>query len=158
MVGTAMIANFPFPVIGVGAVVWKDDKVLLVKRGNPPRKGSWTLPGGKQQIGETIHQAVIREIREETGIEMTVIDVAAVVDLMDRDEQDRVVYHYTVIDVVAEWLSGEAVAGDDAAAVRWAGQDDFSALGLTEDAVRVIAVAAEKRYPDQTKLRSIALK
>ncbi len=132
------------PVVGVGAVVWKDGKVLLIRRGKPPRQGSWSLPGGRQDLGETIHQAVEREIREETAVAVRILDLAAVVDLIHRDETG-IRYHYTVIDLVAEWLNGEARAGDDAEAVAWVSPEDFDAYGVTDAVRRVVAAAAEKR-------------
>ncbi len=131
------------PVVGVGAVVWKDGKVLLVRRGKPPRQGSWSLPGGRQDLAETVYQAVEREIREETGVTIRILDVAAVVDLIDHDEAG-IRFHYTVIDVVAEWVAGEAQAGDDAEAVAWVPPEAFDAYGLTDAVRQVVAAAAEK--------------
>jgi len=133
------------PVIGVGAVVWMGDAVLLVRRANPPRQGCWTLPGGKQRLGETVFEAVEREVTEETAVNIRILDIAAVVDLIDRDD-DTIRYHYTVIDVVAEWIGGEAVAGDDAAAVAWALPAQFDDYQLTDAVLQVIDAAAEKRH------------
>lgn len=133
------------PVAAVGAVVWKDDRLLLIRRGHPPRQGAWSLPGGRQQLGETVYEAVAREIREETGVEIRIIDVAAVVDLIDRAPDGRVAHHYTVVDVTAEWAGGEAVAGDDATEVAWARLADLAGYDLTSKMHEVIAVAAAKR-------------
>jgi len=133
------------PVVGVGAVVWRGEDVLLVRRANPPRPGSWTLPGGAQHVGETVAEAVHREIREETGVEIEIFDVVAVVDLIDRDDAGAVRFHYTVVDLLAEWRHGEATAGDDADAVAWVGTDDLDAFGVSPQAKRVIATAAGMR-------------
>lgn len=133
------------PVVGVGAVVWKDDRVLLARRGHPPRQGSWTLPGGAQDVGETVAETAAREIREETGLDIDIVDVVAVVDLIERDEDGRVAYHYTVIDVLAEWRAGEAVAADDAEAVAWVHPDDLGDYHLSGDALRVIGLAVDRR-------------
>jgi mutator protein MutT len=134
--------NFPDrPVVGVGAVVFKGDQVLLVRRAHPPRQGSWSLPGGKQELGETVAQAVLREVREETGITIRILGLAAVVDLIDA-EAGTIRSHYTVIDLLAEWVEGEAVAGDDAAEVAWAGPDDWAHYALTPQVQQVIAQAA----------------
>lgn len=137
------------PVAGVGAVVWKGGAVLLVKRANPPRAGSWSLPGGKQHAGETVDEAASREVREETGVEIDIIGVAAVVDLMDRDADGHLLYHFLVVDMVAEWAGGDAVAGDDAAAVLWADPRQFAELNLTADVLRVIDAARAKRHLEQ---------
>lgn len=128
------------PVVGVGAVVWKDGRILLIKRGRPPRLGSWSLPGGRQELGETVYQTARREIREETGVDIRILDIAGVVDLIDRVGED-IRFHYTVIDVVALWLSGEAVAGDDAAAVVWVAPERLSDYGVTEAVSRIVATA-----------------
>ncbi len=133
------------PVAAVGAVVWKENRVLLIRRGKAPRKGFWSLPGGRQQWGETVYEAVAREIREETNVVIRIIDVAAVVDLIHRDDAGAIEHHFTVIDVVAEWVSGDAVAGDDAAEVAWAAPDELDGYGLTPKMHDVIAIAAEKR-------------
>ena len=135
------------PIAGVGAVVWKKDRVLLARRGHPPKAGSWSLPGGKQKLGETVQEAILREIDEEAGIEIRIVDIAAVVDLMERDAEGRVLYHYTVVDLVAEWVAGEIRAGDDAAEVAWAHPDDFDSFALSGDVRRVIALADSKRQP-----------
>jgi ADP-ribose pyrophosphatase YjhB (NUDIX family) len=133
------------PIVGVGAVVWKGDRVLLARRGHPPRQGSWTLPGGAQDVGETVAETARREIREETGLEIDIVDVVAVVDLIERDAAGKVAYHYTVIDMLAEWRSGEAVAADDAEAVAWVHPDELDAYHLSGDALRVIGLASDKR-------------
>jgi len=134
----------PWPVVAVGAVVWKDDRLLLVKRAFPPRQGQWSLPGGRQAAGETVDQAVQREIREEAGIEITLLGVAVVVDLIDRD-QHEIRTHYTVIDMLAEWRSGDAVAGDDALAVLWVSLAELAELDLPVVQRQVIDEAALKR-------------
>jgi ADP-ribose pyrophosphatase YjhB (NUDIX family) len=134
----------PWPVVAVGAIVWKEDRLLLIRLAHPPRQGEWSIPGGRQEAGETVHQAVLREIREEAGIEIEIIDIAAVVDLIERDG-DRISHHYTVIDMLAEWSSGMARAGDDAAEVGWFREGDLAGLELPEMQLRVIADAARKR-------------
>jgi ADP-ribose pyrophosphatase YjhB (NUDIX family) len=139
-----MHTSFSGPVVAVGAVVWKGDRFLLIRRGKPPRQGSWTLPGGRQELGETVSQAAKREILEETGLTIHIVDLVTVVDLMDRDGP-LIRHHYTVIDVVAEWVAGEAVAGDDAAAVHWADPADLDDFCLTDAVRRVVALAVDKR-------------
>jgi ADP-ribose pyrophosphatase YjhB (NUDIX family) len=117
--------------------------VLLIRRGRAPRLGHWSIPGGRQQAGETIHEAIIREIREETAIEITILDIAAVVDLIDRQD-DKIAYHYTVIDMLAQWRSGEVRAGDDALDADWFNLDEIAGLGLPDLQLKVIRDSAAK--------------
>lgn len=134
----------PRPLVGVGAMVWKGDHFLLIRRGHPPRQGSWTLPGGRQELGESVEQAAVRETLEETGVEIRVLDLLAVVDLIDDADADPR-YHYTVIDLEAEWLAGEPVAGDDADAVLWADPGRIDDYRLSAAMLRVVALGVEKR-------------
>ena len=134
----------PWPVVAVGAIVWKADRFLLIRRGQPPRQGGWSIPGGRQEAGETVYDAVHREIREEAGIEIDIVGVAAVVDLIDREEDD-IKHHYTVIDMLAEWRSGEARAGDDAMDVAWVRLDEIGQYDLPELQIQVITDASEQR-------------
>ncbi len=141
-----MTSTYPsHPMIGVGAVVWRGDQVLLVQRGKPPRQGTWSLPGGRQEWGETVAETARREVFEETGLEIEVRDVVAVVDLIERDETGQVNMHYTLIDLLAEWRSGEAQAGDDATAVAWVTLDDLGHYALWSETQRIIHLAAERR-------------
>ncbi|MFI4987704.1 MAG: NUDIX hydrolase [Alphaproteobacteria bacterium] len=133
------------PFVGVGALVFRGEEVLLVKRGTPPRLGQWSIPGGIQQLGESVAEAALREVREEAGIAVEIKEVIAVVDAITRDAEGRVRYHYTLIDVLAEWQAGEAVAGDDAAAVAWVPLDGLETYGLWQETLRVIGLAAARR-------------
>jgi 8-oxo-dGTP diphosphatase len=126
------------PLVGLGAVVWKDGRVLMVQRGNPPRAGIWSLPGGAQQLGETVPAGIRREIAEETGVEIELLGLLEVIDSVQRDSDGRILYHYTIIDYVARWTGGEAVAGDDAAAVAWVDPADLHRMDLWDETVRVI--------------------
>jgi 8-oxo-dGTP diphosphatase len=134
------------PLVGAAAIVLKqNDSVLLVRRANPPRQGEWSLPGGLQKLGETAVEAACREVREETGLNVRVLDVADIVDLIEWDEpHTRVRYHYTLIDFVACWLGGEPVPGSDAAEVVWAGCAALEPYRLWSETRRVIEVAREK--------------
>lgn len=141
-----MTREYPqHPVIGVGTVVWDGDRVLLVRRGRPPRQGQWSLPGGAQQLGETVAEAARREIREETGLEVELGEIVATVDLIERDDRGRVRYHYTLIDFTAEAASSALVPGDDAADARWFTLDQLPALGLWSETLRIIGLARERR-------------
>lgn len=138
------------PVVGVGAVVWRGDEILLVRRGRPPAQGSWTLPGGKQHLGETVAEAAAREVREEAGIEIAVGEVVGVADLIHRAPGGGISHHYTVVDVTAEWVAGEAVAGDDADAVAWVRPEGLDSFGVLPDVKRMVA-AAKARRPGKKK-------
>ena len=133
------------PVVGVGAVVWRDGRVLLIRRGKPPRAGQWSLPGGAQELGETVLEAARREVREETGLELACVELLTVVDSITRDERGAVRWHYTLVDVVAEAAAGEPRPGSDAAEVGWFTPDELDGLGLWAETLRVIRLAAGRR-------------
>jgi 8-oxo-dGTP diphosphatase len=119
--------------------------VLLVRRGRPPRLGQWSLPGGGQQLGETVAEAACREVQEEAGVAIDLGPIVATIDLIERDPQGRVRYHYTLIDFTAE-ATGEALTpGDDAADARWFALEELEALGLWSETVRVIHLARGQR-------------
>jgi ADP-ribose pyrophosphatase YjhB (NUDIX family) len=129
------------PVVGIGVVVLRADAVLLVRRGNPPDAGSWSLPGGGQELGETAEDAARRELAEETGLSVATLHLAANVDSIHRDADGRVRFHYTIIDFCAAYAGGEPAAGGDVTAVAWAGLDALEAFSLWSEAHRVIALA-----------------
>ena len=141
------------PWIGIGVVAFDGtgrdrgaERVLLVRRGKPPREGSWSLPGGAQELGEQAEAAARRELQEETGIEVGPLELAAVFDSISRDDEGGVRWHYTIIDYCGRWTAGEARPGDDVAAVAWAAPEDLPAYDLTPDALRVIAEARERLF------------
>ncbi len=131
------------PYVGVGVVVLRGDEVLLVQRGKPPKAGDWSIPGGAQNLGETVAEAALREVREETSLEVRLGERLGVVDSIQRDEAGRVVFHYTLVDFAAHWMAGEAVAGDDAADVAWVRIDELHRHDLWDETVRIIRLAAD---------------
>jgi ADP-ribose pyrophosphatase YjhB (NUDIX family) len=133
------------PVVGVGVVVWREDRFLLVRRGKAPNKGQWSLPGGAQHLGETVFDAAHREIMEEAALDVEIVGLVDVVDGIKTDNQGRVQFHYTLVDLVAESKHGEAVAGDDAAAVGWYRLADLADLGLWSETERIIRESVHKR-------------
>lgn len=132
------------PLIGVGVVVFKDDRVLLIRRGKAPRQGAWSLPGGRQKLGETVRAAALREVREETALDVELMGMLDVVDSLTRDDQGELTHHYTLIDFLAVWRGGEAKAGSDAAAVTWADPGDLAPFELWDETLRVIALGRER--------------
>ncbi len=133
------------PLVGVGVVVWRGEQVLLVKRGRPPRKGEWGLPGGGQELGETVRETAVREVLEETGLTVRADHVITVVDSVSRDAEGRVEYHYTLVEIAAEHVGGKARAADDVDAVRWADLEDVNHFVSWEETRRVIREAARQR-------------
>jgi 8-oxo-dGTP diphosphatase len=135
--------EFPrLPLVGVGAVVIREGRALLIRRGKPPRLDEWSLPGGLQRLGETVFEASRREVMEETGIVIRPLAVIDVVDLIERDPPTgRIRYHYTLIDVAAAWIEGEAAAAGDAAEVMWADLAGVQRLVGWSETVRIITRA-----------------
>lgn len=125
------------PVPAVGVVCLKDDQVLLIRRGTPPRMGEWSLPGGRIEPGEPVQQAALRELREETGVEADLVGLIDVVDGIFA-EAGR---HYVLIDYAAVWRSGEVVAGDDAAEARFFAFDEALRRVAWEETRRIIRAA-----------------
>ena len=129
------------PLVGVGAVIVQDGRVLLVQRGHEPLKGHWSLPGGLVRVGEPLEAAVAREVREETGLEVKPVQLIELLDRIHRDEKDHVRYHYVIADYLCQVLDGVLQAASDAAAVRWVERAEWnshSALVLDPVTVRVI--------------------
>ena len=129
------------PIVGIGVVALRPGEVLLVRRGKAPNIGSWSLPGGAQEIGETAEEAARRELLEETGITVGPLHLAANVDSITRDPDGRVRYQYTILDFAARWESGDAIGGSDVSEARWVKFEDTAAYKLWSEAYRVIAIA-----------------
>jgi 8-oxo-dGTP diphosphatase len=137
------------PIVSVGAVVIDGDRVLLVKRGQEPLKGAWSLPGGVVEIGETLHAALIREVREETGLDVEIGAVAEVLDRISRDAGGRVEYHYVIVDYVCRIAGGSLACASDAEDARWVSRGDLAQYNLTATAAAVVQRAFEMRRGDK---------
>ena len=126
------------PLIGVGAVIVKDGRALLIKRGQPPLLGPWSLPGGVLECGESLREAAIREAREETGLTVEVGEMLGVYERVIRSDDGRVRYHYVLIDFLCRPVVGELKASSDAAEAGWFTRDELPALELAYDANDVV--------------------
>jgi len=131
------------PLVGVGGVVIRDGRTLLVRRGSAPLEGEWSVPGGMLELGETIVEGVQRELLEETAIEVRVLDLIEVFERVTRDEAGKLKYHFVILDYLCEAVRGEAQAGSDVTAVAWARESELSKYSLTPTATRVIQKAFE---------------
>jgi 8-oxo-dGTP diphosphatase len=132
------------PVVGVGGVVIRDGRALLIKRGSAPLKNQWSIPGGTLELGESIQEGVRRELLEETGIEVRVGELIEVFDRIFRDEAGKIQYHFVIVDYLCEAISGEAKAASDVTDVAWVNEADLWNYKLTEAATRVIRKAFAK--------------
>jgi 8-oxo-dGTP diphosphatase len=133
--------------VGVGAVVLDGDLVLLVKRGGATLPGKWSIPGGLVELGETTREAVCREVAEECGIDIELVDVCGVLDRVVRDGDGRVRYHWVLVDYLAVARGGTLCAGDDAADARWVPIDEVERYDTTDGLMDMIkrAVALKER-------------
>ncbi|MFA5309887.1 MAG: NUDIX hydrolase [Dehalococcoidales bacterium] len=119
------------PMAGVGAVVFRGERILLIKRGKEPSKGQWSIPGGVIELGESVSQAVKREVMEECSIHIEIERVLDAVDNIVKDPDGKIRYHYVIIDLLTRYASGELQAGDDAAECGWFMPGEAAGLDLT---------------------------
>ena len=134
------------PIAGVGVVVFRNEEVLLVKRKKAPYKGQWSIPGGKQRLGETVTQAARRELMEETGVEVNELTLIDVIDIMVPDKEGKILYHYIVADYRAHWLSGECSARDDALDVQWFNLNKLGSISLLGKTRKIILYFYSSTY------------
>jgi len=136
--------EFPeLPLVGVGAIIIEGDRVLLVRRAHPPIQGQWSIPGGVLEVGEMVREAAVREAREETGLIVEPGELLGVYDRILRDPEERVQYHYVLIDFLCRPVGGELLAASDAAEVRWFRREELLDLRLAEDTLEVIGKGFE---------------
>lgn len=130
------------PQVAVGAIVFKDDCVLLVKRKNHPAKNMWAIPGGRVKTGEKLQEAAEREIFEETGIRIKAGEPAFVFDVIDQDDAHQIRFHYVIIDLDAQYLSGSPEASDDAEEAGWISRDQIRTLNVNPKTKKLL----EEKY------------
>ena len=124
--------------MGVGAVVFHDGAVLLVQRRNPPCADEWAIPGGKVRLGETLQQAAEREILEESGIQIKAGEPVYAFDLIESDTSGKVRWHYAIIDLQAEYISGDIQAADDASAAAWFKPEDLAGVAVNSTTLKLL--------------------
>jgi len=140
------------PIVGVGGVVIEDGRVLLIRRGTEPLLGQWSIPGGTLELGETLMEGTARELKEETGLEVTVLDMIEVFERINfgrgadetwtsLEEKQRPRFHFVIVDYLCERISGTAAAGGDVTDVAWAKESELDRYRLTPTATRVIRKA-----------------
>jgi 8-oxo-dGTP diphosphatase len=126
------------PVLGVGALIFNRDKILLVERGKEPLKGYWSLPGGVLEIGETLEQGIVREVREETGLDVKPLEVLEIFERIIRDAYGAPEYHYVLIDYICRVTGGSLRAADDASRAAWVPRRLLSTYQITTGTLPVI--------------------
>jgi len=131
----------PAPLVGVAGVVMEGKRILLIRRGKSPGKGQWNLPGGLVEVGESLKEAVAREVEEETGLKVSVGDLVAVGDRIIRDAEGRVAYHYVLLDYLCRVEGGTLAPGTDASDARWVTADQLRKVPLSKPVRRIIEKA-----------------
>jgi 8-oxo-dGTP diphosphatase len=132
------------PLVGVGAVILRGEEVLLVRRGQEPAQGDWSLPGGLVELGETLTAAIHRELAEETGLRVRILGIAAVLERLFPDAAGKIAYHYVLIDYLCEYLEGELKPGSDITAARFVALADLDRFELPQFTLKVIRRAWEQ--------------
>ncbi|MGB7102714.1 MAG: NUDIX hydrolase [Xanthobacteraceae bacterium] len=131
------------PYLAVSAAIFRDGRVLIVRRAQPPANGLYTLPGGVVEIGETLIEAVSREVREETGLEIEPHGLAGYRQVIARDDTGRIERHFVILPFAARWLAGEILLNDELAEGHWLAPTELSALKTTEGLADIVAAAGE---------------
>ncbi len=132
------------PYLAVSAAIFRDDRVLIVRRARPPAQGIYTLPGGGVELGETLEEAVVREVREETALEVRPIALAGYRQAIARDAKGGVERHFVILPFAARWISGEVSLNEELAEAHWLLPDGLDGLTTTEGLAQIVVAAAER--------------
>lgn len=141
------------PIVGVGGIILDGDRVLLVRRAVEPLLGQWSIPGGAVEVGEELQDALRRELREETGLEVEIREVVEVLDRIQRAPDGRVQYHYVLIDYLCRPAGGKLCAGSDVSEAAWASRRELAAYGLSAKTLSVIKQAFRKDKRQSAKVK-----
>ena len=132
------------PYLAVSAAIFRDGRVLIVRRARPPAKGLYTLPGGVVELGETLTEAVIREVREETALTIEPVALAGYSEALVRDGAGRVERHFVILPFAARWVAGEVALNEELAEARWLLPAEISGLATTEGLADILATAGDR--------------
>jgi ADP-ribose pyrophosphatase YjhB (NUDIX family) len=132
------------PFLAVSAAIFRDGKVLIVRRARPPAHGLYTLPGGGVELGETLEEAVIREIREETSLEIEPVELVGFRQAIAHDAAGRVERHFVILPFLARWIGGEVALNEELAEAHWLAPAALSGLATTEGLAGIVAAASER--------------
>jgi ADP-ribose pyrophosphatase YjhB (NUDIX family) len=130
--------------LAVSAAIFRNGRVLIVRRARPPADGLYTLPGGGVELGETLEQAVVREVREETALEIEPIALAGYRQAIARDGEGRIERHFVILPFAARWITGEVLLNDELTDARWLAPAELSGLKTTDGLAQIVAAAAER--------------
>ena len=128
----------PFPQVGVGAVVFNNDTILLVRRGHPPCENEWAIPGGKVRAGETLQHAAEREILEETGVTIRAGNPIYTFELIEHDQNGQLLWHYVITDLQADYLAGTPLGNDDAREAKWVTREELESLHVNQTTLQLL--------------------
>ena len=132
------------PYLAVSAAIFRDGRVLIVRRARPPAQGLYTLPGGGVELGETLEQAVVREVREETALEIAPVGLVGFREAIARDGTGRIERHFVILPFAARWVAGEVALNEELAEARWLLPSELSGLTTTEGLANIVAAAGER--------------
>ena len=132
------------PYLAVSAAIFRDGRVLIVRRARPPARGIYTLPGGGVELGETLEEAVIREVREETALDIAPVALAGYRQAIARDAEGRIERHFVILPFAARWISGDILLNEELAEAHWLDPGELGGLTTTEGLAQIVAAAAER--------------
>lgn len=143
------------PIVGIGAVVVHEGRVLLVRRGAAPSRGLWAVPGGSLELGETLQQGAEREILEETGVTIRARDPIYAFDFFERDGDGRIRFHFVIVDLAADYIRGNAKGADDALEARWLAPEDLEGLPVSKNTLKLLRAVGFIKNRDTIPLQEV---